>query len=487
VDQAELGALNVKHCSLRMLGLAGKVVIVDEVHAYDTYMTTVVERLLEWLSALGTSVILLSATLPQTRRAALLKAYGAPGPAPEHLGAYPGLWIAGNGGSYHAAPAAYQANREVKLAWLSFSDGESEAKARWLLRAVAQGGCACWITNTVRRAQQMYRALRALDPGDVDTMLLHAAFPLDQRQELERQLASKYGPHGVRPRRAVVIGTQVLEQSLDLDFDVMVSDLAPVDLLLQRAGRLHRHERKRPAVHDMPRLWVNSELDGHDSPALGADAYVYAEFYLRQTWSVLRGRTQINLPADYRLLVEAVYDARPPAAGEPLSGSWGKLEQQMACAQDEARQRLLPAPNPRDPICDPAARLHFTEDESGTAWIVARTRLGEESVAVIPLVRVGEKAYVYPEGRLLDLEAPAPREAQLELLRRGLRVSNRWLVEALQSQRDSLPPVFQSPLLRGYQPLWLTEGRMSLRTRSGTWIIILDPWLGLVLEKEAAA
>ncbi|HUW14277.1 MAG TPA: CRISPR-associated helicase Cas3', partial [Anaerolineae bacterium] len=336
VDQAELAALNVKHNALRLIGLAGKVVIFDEVHAYDTYMTAIVETLLHWLSALGTSVIILSATLPQAQRAALARAYGAElAVSSEQAQAYPSLWVfSRTQPPHHATPLAHQPNRRLGIHALHLTDGAS--KARWLLDAVADGGCACWITNTVNRAQQLFAALTDADSSDMDLMLLHARFPLEDRQALERKLTGKYGPNGDRPKRGIVVGTQVLEQSLDLDFDLMVSDIAPVDLLLQRAGRLQRHDRPRPAAFaGRPVLWINTELSPDGDLDLGVDRWIYDAFLLRQTWRTLQGHGEIHLLRECHTLVEAVYGITEVPPDSPLAEAWDNLQRKRSDAIKE--------------------------------------------------------------------------------------------------------------------------------------------------------
>ena len=486
IDQAELAALNVKHTALRMVGLAGKVVIFDEVHAYDTYMTTIVERLLHWLSTLGVSVIILSATLPKTRRAALARAYGIPGEAGlQELEIYPSLWVGNQLGRYTDAPPPRQPSRQVEVDFLHLGEDGAEAKARWLLEAIDKGGCVCWMANTVKRAQDIFDWLDRLAPPGVDRMLLHAQFPLEERQGLEEELTGKYGPDGKRPARGIAIGTQVLEQSLDLDFDLLVSDLAPVDLLLQREGRMHRHlERVRPPAHDRPRLWINAQVNSDGDLIVGVDRHVYAEFVLRQTWEVLGGRRAINLPADYRQLVEAVYGAPPPDPASPLCKSWQALQQKDAEATAEARQRLLPEPA-ADRFLVSTIRLQFEENEDSAAWIVGKTRLGEETVTVIPLERVGNKVYLSPDEPGLDLDTAIPRDVQLRLLRRHMRLSQQDVLRAIRASRDPLPRLFaKSALLKGYLPLWLSQGKAQLRTERGVLLLSLHPKLGLVIKRE---
>ena len=490
VDQVELAVLNVKHTALRVIGLAGKVVIFDEVHAYDTYMTTIIETLLKWLRALGTSVIILSATLPQTRRAALARAYGAPVDDAPEAQTYPSLWVFGEGASHHAAPKAQQPQRTLSLNFLRVSDEESEAetKARWLLRSVAEGGCACWMTNTVRRGQAIFEALDRIARTEnlqIDRMLLHAQYPLEEREKREQALAEKYGPQGKRPVRGIIIGTQVLEQSLDLDFDVMVSDLAPVDLLLQRAGRLHRHERVRPTQHDTPRFWINAPLNDLGEIEIGVDRWIYAPFLLKQTWATLQKLSAIELPRDYRRLVEAVYGFEVLPANHPLQAEWQELKQEESRVVGEANLRLLPEPDPEWAFSSRMNRLQFEENDNSAAWIVARTRLGEESITVIPMERRENVAWAWPVGQELPLNRPAPRDAQLALLRRQLRISNQAVVHALKAEAS--PPLFtKSSLLKECLPLWLTDGQLRLPLKKGAMILTMDQELGLKIRKEGA-
>ena len=496
VDQAELAALNVKHVALRLVGLAGKVVIFDEVHAYDTYMTTIVERLLEWLSALGASVIILSATLPQKQRAALARAYGATlPPDPKQAMDYPSLWVLPcDGKPYHDQPAAYQPDRSLTVKHLHFTDAEPEAKARWLLEAVRDGGCACWITNTVTRAQDIYRILHnSAEVQGIDLALLHARFPLADRGRREKQLTGKYGPPpddatspDPRPQRGIVIGTQVLEQSLDLDFDVMVSDLAPIDLLLQRAGRLQRHSRPRPATYaEGPTLWINTPQNEDGEPDLHTDSLIYAEYLLLQTWYTLANYgSTLRLPHDYRPLIEAVYREGGLAINTELQGAWNSLYEKESDAIKEAKERLIPNPDTGKSFCRRCARIMFKEDETGASWIVAQTRLGRESVNLIPMEKLDETtAHLFPDGQPMALTRAASSSVQRQLLRHHLRVSRPEIVKDLKRSMN-LPALFtRSARLKGYYPLWLENGEASFPKLwgEGEIVVTLDEDLGLVI------
>ncbi len=493
VDQAELAALNVKHVPLRMIGLAGKVLIIDEVHAYDTYMTTVIEMLLQWLSKVGAFVILLSATLPKERRDRLAKAYGIQ--VTEKMSqddSYPSLWVVSQADIHSSNPDAQQPNRSISLdTSLSYSDEKVEEKARWLLNAVSEGGCACWMTNTVARAQQIFDAVDKAAPNAVERFLLHAQLPLDERQKREQEITAKFGPASTERKPSIVIGTQVLEQSLDLDFDVMASDLAPVDLLLQRAGRLHRHTgRKRPFTHNEPRLYINAERDEEGDLSLGVNRYVYAPYILYRTWEALQNRSEINLPMDYRPLIEFVYDEKEPDADHPLRDAWDKLQQEQNIAVEQAQLRIVPSPHPNDSFSGPLSQLRFKESETDADWMIAKTRLGEESITIIPLEREGEvcRAIIDGENVEFSLKQKISHELQIKLLRRSIRVSNRRGVNALKSRMADLSSIFKdASLLKETVPLFLAGNKTSFPYEKGDITFMLDHKLGLVIDFQKGA
>ena len=364
IDQAELAALNARHAALRMFGLAGKVVIVDEVHAYDTYMTTIIEQLLRWLAALNTSVILLSATLPLSRRAQLAQAYGVELDAISGSSdAYPSLLVLSRNGIHHASPKAWQTIAQIALDTLFLDDEQVDEKARWLLDTIREGGCACWMTNTVKRAQRLFARLQELAPAHVDLTLLHSQYPLEERQKWETEITGKYGPNGRRPEQGIVVGTQVLEQSLDLDFDVMVSDLAPIDLLLAARRQAASTQPCRPDAHQAPRLWINLHHDEQPMIPPKADCAIYTEYILRQSWATLAGRNESTCRSDYRPLIEAVYDAPEPPKDSPLRAAWDKLKQKEGLCHAGGPNSIccrIPIRRPPSPMSLPTIPLKRT-------------------------------------------------------------------------------------------------------------------------------
>ncbi len=327
VDQALLAVLNVRHQSLRAVGLLGKVLIVDEVHACDAYMNRLLEHLLELHAAQGGSAILLSATLPLETRGKLVEAFcgGAGFEPPAALpDAYPQL-AAISRDRVHAVPAEPPPWSRRTLGFELCHDPE-EAMG-WVEERARAGAAVCWIRNTVADAIEASREL-AERLGAENVTLFHARFVLGDRLEIEADVLRRFGKDsGPGSRRGrVVVATQVIEQSLDLDFDEMLSDLAPIDLLLQRAGRLHRHRRaadgtplapgdgfdqRGPAVlhvlapepvDDPTGSWIRSFLPG--------TSFVYPDHAgLWRTARLLRDRPSAKLPEDSRLLVEEVYGA----------------------------------------------------------------------------------------------------------------------------------------------------------------------------------
>ena len=476
IDQAELSALNVRHNALRMIGLAGKTIILDEVHAYDTYMTSIIKRMLTWLSALGSSVILLSATLPSARRRELAEAFAGPNEVDDlDLAAYPSIMTIGVAGQYISTPAAYQPDKTIYCHLTQFQDDDPNAKAKWLLNQVQNGGCVCWMTNTVKRSQQIFKALLAMNPADVDLDLLHARFPLNEREKREKAIMDKYGKNGQRPKKGIVVGTQVLEQSLDLDFDVIMTDMAPIDLILQRAGRLHRHERDSGVrhSHQEPHLYINQIIER-------ADKAIYAEYILRKSLQALETKAVISLPDDYRPLIEAVYDDQAPGSNDPLFAAWDRLDAKQVKLEDEADIRLTAKPDPTYPFYHGANIQDFKEDEDSNGWLVAHTRWndGRESVTVIPLLSNGEMAQILVDGQPISRNQKASRETQLELLRQGIRVSNVDLIDGIRKTAPLDKLFADSALLRNCLPLWLEI------SPDGSGYVSKDPSLSVQLDHD---
>jgi CRISPR-associated endonuclease/helicase Cas3 len=413
VDQALMSVLQTKHFFVRLFGLSHKVIIFDEVHAYDAYMSELFTQLLRWLRAVGTSVVILSATLPDGTRRMLLSAYGAQ-EFPD-LPSYPRLTAVDCSGTVTAAPLTAPPSSVLNVSWIA---REKEAIVEQLSALLHNGGCAAVICNTVARAQEVFEAIHRSLPGicSADNLLLfHARFPQAWRDEIEQQVLEKFGkgpepgkPNPKRPLRAVVVATQVIEQSLDLDFDIMISDLAPADLLLQRAGRLHRHAVNGPARGVHPYLLRIAEppvTDGVPQFDSG-DTHVYPEYLLLRSWLALQERAPngIRFPAAIPELVEAVYGSDEAAALDlsPLLRERLLRAREVMQHEDESerrkaqRRRVLP-PDNADLLFDDNLELLDEDDPSMYRAMRALTRSGDPGVNTVCLHRIGGRLHLEPE------------------------------------------------------------------------------------------
>ncbi|MBE9566796.1 MAG: CRISPR-associated helicase Cas3', partial [Proteobacteria bacterium] len=391
IDQALLSVLQTRHWFVRLFGLANKVVIFDEVHAYDTYVSALLEQLLRWLAMVNSSVVLLSATLPRSRREALVSAFAGRIRADDsgHVAPYPRITRARAGTvESRPVPVSSDARRVVSLSFLPSAVSTLSAA---LNEVLAGGGCAAVVCNTVARAQAVYTELRSA-LTDSECYLFHARTPFKWRSNTEQKVLAMFGKDGVRPERAVLVATQVVEQSLDLDFDLMASEMAPIDLLLQRLGRMHRHKRERPGALSSPRLLILCERDEDGQPpAFGPTEAVYDRYVLLRSWLAIRNRDQIRLPEDIEPLVEDLYGSAPVNAPSArweaeLEEARGQAEDRRQDAARRAAGVLVGAPDSVEDLLEQFSQdLREDDDPEVHETLRAATRLGRPSVQVVCL------------------------------------------------------------------------------------------------------
>lgn len=480
VDQALLSVLNVKHHFVRLWGLGNRVVVLDEVHAYDAYTSGLIETLLQWLKALGSSVVLMSATLPEAKRQSLMAAWGIKAADIPSL-AYPRLLLADQQG----VRGAHFEARPLPVIQLRHTLETLEALAAEVLAQIAQGGCGAVIVNTVDRAQQLYLLLRPQLEEDIPVLLFHARFPANQRADSEKRVLGSFGTTGQRPDRGLLIATQVAEQSLDLDFDFMLTDLAPVDLLLQRAGRLHRHQRQRPLAHTQPRLWV-AGLNPHSLPELTETAweFVYDAYLLGRTWALLSRESELHLPQDIDRLVQAVYSDEPlpddldEATRDHIElQAYGEYRAEIKNQQTRAFGVSI---DPLAQTCDAYLDKPRGKEEGEGLGLVNSTRLGEDSLSLIPLYQSPDGLSLSQTSEILSLDQKLHDDLANQLYARQLRVSRKALVQHFLAQ--ALPHALaEHPLLRDCRILPLHDNRYSV---SEHLRLHLDEVLGLVIEQS---
>lgn len=483
VDQALLPILPVRHHFVRLWGLANRVVIFDEIHAYDAYTGTLLIHLLRWLLALGSSVILLSATLPPSLRRELAKVVEES--LPEQEPEYPRLSVFCPGEKVHQQHFEADPARRQIVRLQAISPDPSNMRDALETRLVA-GGMGLALANTVQRAQDLYRLFPEGEPlqrdgqrvgkrlpDGTEVFLFHARLPADRRQKREEQVLETFGEGGNRSGRKILIATQVAEQSLDLDFDVIVTDLAPIDLVLQRAGRLWRHAREFRPVSE-PTLVV-AGLFGYEPPAFGKPLWwgkVYREDILLRTWCLLHTRQTMTLPDEIDTLVQMVYEEQvdlPVSLRERLEKALLDSDGVTIAHHGQANQAIIGMPDDAS-WNDPARFVLYDEDEPNVhRTLMAQTRLGEDSAVAIPL---------WPGDIFESNAAPDFMQARQWYLR-AMNVTRKGVVRKLKA--EGVPDGWKkSSLLRNCFPLILDADNRWTKDAA----VRLDDDLGLVYEPK---
>lgn len=314
VDQFLMASLKQKHLFLRHLGLTKKVIILDEVHSFDAYMSTYLDEALIWMGAYGISVIILSATLPGEKRIDFISSYlkgrktylaNDDKEKIKTIPAYP--LITYTDGNIPCQKKDFSISKEIEKSYYIeyFDEGHELEKLVQLVKEHYEHGAILGVmVNTVKKAQKLAKLCKGYIEENL--IVLHSSFLANNRIEKENDLIKKIGKGAKRPQKLVVIGTQVIEQSLDIDFDLLVTDLAPMDLIFQRIGRLHRHEIKRPVGYERAKVYIlgtSSTLDFDK----GSEA-VYGGYLLARTQNFLKN--ELKLPNDISILVQKVYSQK---------------------------------------------------------------------------------------------------------------------------------------------------------------------------------
>jgi CRISPR-associated endonuclease/helicase Cas3 len=375
VDQVLISVLPVRHRFVRGFGLGRSVLIVDEVHAYDTYMYGLLEEVLRKQKEASGSAILLSATLPDRQRRQLCGIVSASLDQPGVKAPYP-LITCITGGTitnFELDSAQLPEEITVKIEPIRISAMEpDENLCSRIIAAAAAGAQVAVVCNLVDVAQGLARDLRSMTSIPVD--LFHARYCYSHRREKELDAIQHYGPKGGRTEGRILVATQVIEQSLDVDFDWLITQLCPVDLLFQRIGRLHRHDRQhRPIGYEIP-LCTILLPEGDD---YGLHALIYANTrVLWRTASMLLSAPcgKIIFPDAYRTWIETCYSEKP-WGNEPESVEKGyeRFKSEIEDIQRyKARHMVETAANP------------FADTDE---HVMAVTRDGEMNLIVVPFCR----------------------------------------------------------------------------------------------------
>ncbi|NLK08308.1 MAG: CRISPR-associated helicase Cas3' [Firmicutes bacterium] len=390
VDQFLMTALKQKHLALKHLGFSKKVIVIDEVHAYDAYMNQYLYTALRWMGAYNVPVIVLSATLPAKTRIELVENYMRGGGNKWRDVVKPEGWETSQAYpliTYTDGTAIKQFS-DMQVASHSVADIirlEEKDLISTLDQQLADGGIAGVIVNTVRRAQEIASTCGS-HFGEDAVDLLHSNFIATDRIEKEKELLEIIGKKAKRPPKKIIVGTQVIEQSLDIDFDLLVTDLAPMDLLIQRIGRLHRHSPvERPEKLRKPKTFVMGAGDKDFNFEPGSRA-VYGDYLLMRTQLLLPHK--IHLPEDISPLVQAVYGDDHNFIEKKMQDKYRSIrkeqESEIARKKRKAAAYLLDNPSFRRDkslIGWLAAKLDFSSDERA----IAQVRDTQETIEVIAL------------------------------------------------------------------------------------------------------
>ncbi|MFG1967593.1 CRISPR-associated helicase Cas3' [Nonomuraea sp. NPDC049028] len=500
IDQLLFAGVSAPHVMLRHLAIANKVVVIDEVHAYDAYMSRILYRVLHWLGLHRVPVVLLSATLPAEQRDALLRAYAGKIEIHASSAGYPQLtWTMAPGQSSrrerasffspavegdsappiaHTRSADKTESRDVSLKVVLHPEAGNDPAS--IVRWIPERGCVLVLRNTVPRAQQTYEELRK-HVGEDEITLVHARFTSSDRTRLDDWLATAFGPPKVdkatgkvsenpaRPTRHIVVATQVVEQSLDVDFDLLITDLAPIDLMLQRAGRLHRHQRPspRPAEVTDPTMVVTGHQEVGDLPKFPtSDDRPYLHHFLLRTLAVLRRRDRISIPDDVPMLIEEVYGDQPIVPelwSEPMAVATARMRDTLAQLRREANSLLLAEPDPIAPDLSELQRGTSHEADEEVAGNRLRVRSGEPSVEVILLRRMdATTAATVSKGEqvTIPLDRTPTREQKKAVLGQAIRLPSRMVNE---DRLESPPGWRNAPWCRRLRVLMLSKAAGTVR------------------------
>lgn len=301
VDQLMAAGEALKAGDMRFLALSNKILVIDEFHAYDAYMLEILKVVLRWMKALHVPVIILSATMQKKTIRSLCSIYSDD---TVEVKSYPQITVCDGGRvSEYGCDACDHKVYPVQMI------DESKVLEQCLL-SVQTGGNALYIANTVGRALKVYQLLEQAKPNDVSIRLYTASTTPENRERIGAELVYLYGKagkaEGKRPKKTIVVATQIMEMSVDVDFDTEFLELAPVDAILQRIGRMRRHDDK-GTVREQG--WKSICYIIRPDRSQAGWALPYLESVLNKTEKVLQEKTSISVADDARYLTDTVYEA----------------------------------------------------------------------------------------------------------------------------------------------------------------------------------
>lgn len=475
VDQLLMGALPVRYQNLRIIGMAQKVLIIDEVHAYDSYMMAILSNLLSYHASIGGSAILLSATLPAIMRHNLMQAWNKDthisSDKDHYKTAFPLVSSVTNASESISEIAVQPRDTSVRSIPISFFDDLDEIYS-FIKEKQESGKCVCWIRNTVK---DVYAAQEILTNLGCSATVFHSRYTLFDRLRIEKEVIATYGKTSTETDRTgkVLIATQVVEQSLDIDFDYLITDLAPIDLIIQRAGRLQRHNRPgrdAPVLHihipkeeeaQISKDWFKKSFKGA--------SYVYKDpGILWRTKEILKKEGVLKLPENARLLMESVYNPQTTiSTPEVFEDAVITSDGENAFKNSMGKQRALIFESGYS--CD--SNTLWTEEED------ISTRLSESTIPVY--------ICMYKEGSISPLHATVPHPWEQSCLK--LMTTSMPELHYNDEITDILEILLQNTNLPSHARYIIFTNntqQLSVTNDQGTYYITYNENKGLVIEKK---
>jgi CRISPR-associated endonuclease/helicase Cas3 len=462
-DQALLGIVAARPFFVRHFALAGKVVILDEVHSYDLYTGTLIDKLITTLEGLGCTVIVLSATLSGKRRAQIVS---YPKDVEGEVGLpYPLISGRNESTTFKPVAAAPPKSRTVKIDFITRESAYKEA-----ITIARKGGPVVWICDTIDAAQKQYQRFAGLAQKEFPVGLLHSRFPYWLREKLETEWMERLDKDGKTRCGCILVSTQIVEQSVDLDADFLISELAPTDMLLQRLGRLWRHDREQRSVDEARLCIIKEEKSLKDFrkmeaeaiiDALGGKARVYDPFVLLRTLQLWENYPLIVIPEQIRKLIESTYCDRND---DPKS--WEKLFDERFAKNSNERFKAAMNSNYWQPQLPDAEGV--------------QTRLNDmPTVAVVLCQNLSKREAVFIDGTSVKLEGDKFRLTTAQGIHKNL-------VKVPEYCFDNIEPCrFFTTYLYGRQSVGLVEesGTVKIKgLKEGTRLFYSNEF-GLIIEK----
>lgn len=301
IDQLLFSVLPTKFSILRLVGLSGKVLILDEIHSYDSYTNQLICRLLSWCNALNIKVILMSATIQKSLKDEFIKAYLGSSVSLMNNG-YPLITIINKNELKEIEIESSEKKKKINLELLDVLM-DIDKQCDKILESYNANSNIVVFKNTIKESQQVYDKLVELGVNKDDLLLCHSNMIIEDRVLKEKNVIKLFGKDvRNRPSRFIVICTQVLEASIDIDFDVSFSDLAPIDILIQRWGRVCRFDICSKSFQ-RGKYYVFIDT----TQGFGDSQFIYHELFLSSTQNFLKKHTTLLLPNELRKSIESVY------------------------------------------------------------------------------------------------------------------------------------------------------------------------------------